>query len=97
MGGDTSNPVAYVPLGVNHKVMRPELRAFDSLHLNSKGYKVLGVEIYTAICAMLVNCEWKRWKGQLKGMLPEHEAMMKKSVEEIDPEGLRKRNGKAPQ
>ncbi|GMH82505.1 hypothetical protein TrVE_jg5056 [Triparma verrucosa] len=85
--GDTSNPVAYVSLGLNHKVMRPEHRAFDSLHLNSKGYKVLGVEIYSAICPMLVNCEWKMWKQKLAGALPEHERVMKANAEELVGEG----------
>ena len=78
-----TNPALYIPLGSNYKVMKPEHRAFDSLHLNHKGYKVLGVEIYNAIKPMLINCEWKTWKAKLKGDLPKHEQVMKAPVEEF--------------
>jgi len=85
--GDTTNPVAYVSLGQNHKVMRAEHRAFDSLHLNAKGYKVLGVEIYEKICGMLINCEWKQWKAKLQRTHPENVKVMTADVEEIVGEG----------
>ena len=90
---DAANPIVHVPLGGNHKVLRPENRGFDSLHLNSKGYKTLAIEVYNAIGPMMVNVEWKSWNSLLKGKLPDHEKAMKASVEELVP-GLRKEGKK---
>ncbi|GMI37140.1 hypothetical protein TeGR_g5091 [Tetraparma gracilis] len=39
------NPCAIVPLGSNHKVMRSANRAFDGLHLNRTGYKLLALDV----------------------------------------------------
>ena len=83
MSKDPANPVAYVQLGMNSKVLRAENRAYDSLHLTTAGYKVLAVEIYDKIVPMMVNVEWRSWKGKLKGKLPEHERAMKASEEEV--------------
>ena len=64
--------------------MRPENRAFDSLHLNRNGYKLLAVDIFNALKPMAINVEWNTWKSALKGSLPEHEEEIKKDRAEFD-------------
>ena len=93
-GGETEG-ITVCSLGSNYKVMKPEHRAFDGLHLNSKGYKVLGAELYDKICGFMVGVEFATWKKRLsaKGM-PEHEEIMKMDADDIvkdNGEGVRRR------
>ena len=61
-------PVGYVPLGNNHRLMKPEFRAFDLVHLNRTGYKLLSLNMFqqSGMKEMMVNVEWHVWRGQLR-------------------------------
>jgi len=58
-------PVQYVSLGNNHRIMRSDFRAYDSICLNRKGYKLLALDMSDKIKPMMINTEWQVWKPKL--------------------------------
>ena len=83
--GENSNPVTCIQLGSNYKILNQDNRAFDSLHFNRKGYRLLAEDIWESLRPMLVNVEWQTWKVKLAkgGGLEEHEFAMKGEAENV--------------
>eukprot|EP00904_Undaria_pinnatifida_P003377 jgi/Undpi1/1303/HiC_scaffold_11.g04695.m1 len=71
-GGDPApavrEPVHFVKLN-NPRAMRDDGRAFDGLHLNSRGYRAFADALYDALGPMMVSVEWGFWKAKLAGGL----------------------------
>lgn len=64
--GKAGEAVQFVKLN-NPRAVRDDGRAFDGLHLNSRGYRAFAAALYDALGPMLVSVEWKIWKAQLAG------------------------------
>ena len=58
-------PVQFVSLRNNHQIMRSDYRAYDSICLNRKGYKLLALDMSDKIKPMMINTEWQVWKPKL--------------------------------
>ncbi|KAF0743086.1 hypothetical protein LEN26_010391 [Aphanomyces euteiches] len=49
-------------------VRRPDAKAFDGFHFNSKAYQQIAHEAMTVLTPMLTAVEWITWKKQLDGV-----------------------------
>jgi lysophospholipase L1-like esterase len=63
--GTKTDDYSFVPLGSNHKTVRSENRAFDGLHFNSSGYKLIANDVASVVKPMCVATEWATWKKEL--------------------------------
>lgn len=61
---DGTDPVRLVKLN-NPRSERNDGRAFDGLHLNSRGYHAFGSALYEVLGPLMVSVEWKIWKTKL--------------------------------
>ena len=48
-------PVQYVSLRNNHQILRSDYRAYDAIHLNRKGYKLLALDMSDKIKPMMIG------------------------------------------
>lgn len=53
-----------ISFGTMHRLQQKEYRAFDGIHLNRKGYKLLAKDLYqSSIKSLMTNTEWENvWK-----------------------------------
>ena len=73
-------PCAIVPLGSNHKIMRPENRAFDGLHFVKNGYKLMALDVFMVMKPMCISVEFSGWRKDL-GDLGEYQEAASKPVD----------------
>ena len=61
------HPIKYIPLNHNHKLMKPDLKAYDGVHYNRRGYRSLCHEIFEKedVKNLFVAAEWASWKNAL--------------------------------
>jgi hypothetical protein len=59
--------IKYIPLGRKHKWMKPDCKAYDGIHFNSRGYRYLCHEIFEKedVKNLFVAAEWASWKNTL--------------------------------